>query len=401
MKKKIVWISPHLPYDNVKHAGGQIHNYYINKLIDSDRFDVRLISFYWPYEIDDFTLNRRIPCDLFCYYDKGIKKFLRNAMDANRLLNPLDKYGNQKTLYNEVCIIKALKKYMKEGFVPDVIILQWTRVVLSIEKIKKIFPSSKIVSIEEDVLLLSLKRKIELCKGFSAKIAELRFRNLEREEIKALLKSDLVITNNHKDENILKQYGVSENVRVWAPFFHLCSNGKNQYSNVILFYGNMSRPENYMAVQWIIDKVLPLLEGEDYVFKIIGANPPDFISNCSNDKVQVLGYVSDIESVFKNSLCMIAPLLLGAGIKIKVLEIMSASVPVLTNEIGIEGIPAVDGQDFIACKTPEEYAEGIKRLLNRSIDPKLMGDSAKKMILKNFDYTKSAGEFVEWISSLG
>ena len=72
------------------------------------------------------------------------------------------------------------------------------------------------------------------------------------------------------------------------------------------------------------------------------------------DVITVTGFVKEISKYFEQSLCLVAPLVLGAGIKIKVLEAMSAGLPVLTNQIGIEGIPAQNGIHYYYCERPQE-----------------------------------------------
>ena len=101
MKKKLVWVSPFIPYKNVDHASGKIQNFYLNRLIAADQYDVRLISFFWPSELEKFTLNQKIQCDLFCYHNHGWKKYARNFMDLNYLKNPFNRYANMTTKFLE------------------------------------------------------------------------------------------------------------------------------------------------------------------------------------------------------------------------------------------------------------------------------------------------------------
>lgn len=65
--------------------------------------------------------------------------------------------------------------------------------------------------------------------------------------------------------------------------------------------------------------------------------------------------------------------ILGAGAKIKVLESLSAGIPVLTNAVGIEGIQAKDGEEFFHCVTEEDYEKCIRRILDGEIDMENVG----------------------------
>ena len=80
----------------------------------------------------------------------------------------------------------------------------------------------------------------------------------------------------------------------------------------------------------------------------------------------------------------------GAGIKIKVLEAMSAGIPVLTNEIGIEGIPAVDGHDYLHCESNEDFVHGIQALMGNMALAYKIGNNSRQLCEKEFNYEKSS-----------
>jgi glycosyltransferase involved in cell wall biosynthesis len=88
-------------------------------------------------------------------------------------------------------------------------------------------------------------------------------------------------------------------------------------------------------------------------------------------------------------------LVLGAGIKVKVLEGMSAGLPVITNEIGIEGIDAVDGKDYIYAEKPEEYAAAIEKLLNDKVYRMSMSVSAKEFLAAEFNLETNMKKFLD------
>ncbi len=127
--KKLVWISAYLPYDTVKHAGGKIHNYYLKELLGADQYDVRLISFYQPGEEEHFTFHNRIRCDLTCYYG-GFRKILRGIEEIPFKYNPFDRYGGMANPYSLRHILKILRAYREEGFLPDIVIMEWTQIAL-------------------------------------------------------------------------------------------------------------------------------------------------------------------------------------------------------------------------------------------------------------------------------
>ncbi|SFV03119.1 glycosyltransferase [Butyrivibrio sp. INlla21] len=399
---KILWISPFLPYDNVSHAGGKILTHYINSIIENTDHDVRYVGFAKPSEYKHFSLDKKIKCYIDFYHDHGLKKLVRNAYDLYSLKCPFDRNGNTTTSYLKLCILRRLKSLKKEGYAPDVIILHWTQTIVFVNEVKKLFPSAKIVGIEEDVSAQACLRKYENAKGSMHKvITKMRYDRIKQSECKALNKCDLVILNNEKDRKMLKDFGISSSVKVWSPYYDRITVKRDaEPKKNILFYGDMSRPENYRPALWLIDEVFPLIEDIGLKLVILGGHPTKELLDRASDKVIITGFVEDIEPYLSSSLCLAAPLVLGAGIKIKVLTCMAAGIPVCTNDVGIEGIPADTGKHYIYCKDKNEYADAIKKLYEDNRFAEDIVANARKLIDEKFDYYKSSEDFAKWLQDL-
>ena len=92
--------------------------------------------------------------------------------------------------------------------------------------------------------------------------------------------------------------------------------------------------------------------------------------------------------------------MLGAGIKIKVLEAMSSGLPVITNDIGIEGVGATDGLNYMHAKSPEDYVNAIATLLNEEDKGKRISHNARKFMRENYNMQTSLNDFYEVVSNL-
>ena len=97
---------------------------------------------------------------------------------------------------------------------------------------------------------------------------------------------------------------------------------------------------------------------------------------------------------------MAAPLLLGAGIKVKIIEALSSGVPVLTNDIGIEGIDAEDGKEYFHCEKPEEYEMVIRKIISGEIDTSVITSNAKRMIEEKYNLENSSKNYRERVYQL-
>ncbi|MBR4599387.1 MAG: glycosyltransferase, partial [Treponema sp.] len=177
-----------------------------------------------------------------------------------------------------------------------------------------------------------------------------------------------------------------EKIKIIAPYFDDFSNVNHSFNTKnIIFYGAMSRPENYECCIWFIENVFNKLSS-NFTMTIIGANPHPSLLNYKSERIIITGFVKDARPYFETALCSVVPLLLGAGIKIKVLESMSAGIPVLTNAIGIEGIPAKNKVDYLHCETAQDYISSITELADNYEMQKSLSENARNFISRNFNY---------------
>lgn len=120
-------------------------------------------------------------------------------------------------------------------------------------------------------------------------------------------------------------------------------------------------PYNVEGLRWFLDKVYPLLDKELEI-NLVGRVNRQVICNYPN--VDQIEYVDDLEEVYRHTDVVICPLLNGTGMKIKVVEAMSHSIPVVCTSRGIDGFPDKTCNGCLVADTAEEFATYINRLAN-------------------------------------
>ena len=401
MMKKILWISPYVPYDGVVHAGGKTHNYYIKYLHKSGQFDIHLISLAEKNQKDKIDLGRYgISYDVEVVNSNIFKNIYRMIYNLRSMFDSGHRLCQTILAYQYAALKKRIIKYAKSN-IPDIVIMQWTGAAFLMPVVKKLFPKAKTVIIEEDVSFLGYERRYaEESNGLKKAHRKKLYENLKKQEIDLLRQSDYVVLNNEKDYKLLLDNGIHESQMIVIPPFYQDYSGveRNGRSNSILFYGVMSRQENHEAAMWFVSNVMPLLENVNVKFEVIGSNPREELKKKESDRVRVRGYVEDVGKYFADCLCMVVPLRLGAGIKVKVLEGLSAGVPVLTSRIGIEGIPAIDGEDIFCCDKPYEYDKMIRCLYDSEELRQKTSDSARLFMKKTYNIDGKLDELIKLIN---
>ena len=390
-----------VPYDRVAHAGGKIENFYVKGLNKS--IPVSMITFanYDEMELVDLD-SYNIKADVYVAPKWSIRKFIYALTKRLRGWNPFSiKFILEP--WQEFYIKRNLLRRKKNGDIPSAIIIEWTQPILLTEWIKKQFPGVPIIAIEEDVSFLSYERQYLNEKKFIFRCyKQKRYTTLKKSELLQLGYADLVILNNYKDYNLLLREGMSkEKMWVWTPYFQ--SMKDLTYigdTKDILFYGAMGRYENYASAIWFIKNVLYKIKDTEVRLVVLGSRPHPSLQKYAGNRVIITGFVDDIRPYFQHSLCLVAPLILGAGVKIKIIESLTAGLPVLTNDIGIEGIPAEDGKSYYHCNKPEDYIEKIQLLLDDRSYAQAMSINEKNLANEIYDYDKSLEIFVKKVSDM-
>lgn len=386
-------------FDGVPTGGGKTHFYYMSKF--AEYYKVKLITF-CSSEDEQNSIERscsKIKVEPIII--KNNRSIIEKLVDVESHYNIINRNGRFIPNSLIMNLKKILKILVKQAYNPDIIILEWTEMLLACSNIRTFFPNAKIVASEHDVTFLSKKRKYEVSQNFRKIVKYFDYIKMKQRELELLEKVDLAVTHNEKDKKLLYDNGIGrDKIFALVPYFmklKLNSTYDNK-SNKLIFYGAMSRPENYLSALWFIENVMPQLH--NYIFIIIGNKPPKELMEKSSNNIIVTGYVPDIIPYFSDALCIVAPLLLGAGIKIKILEGLSSGIPVLTNTIGIEGIPARKGIDYIECNTAEDYIVNIKKLSNDEDYANYIAQNGQKMINKSFCINDSCQKYIKILDNM-
>lgn len=402
-KRKILYISMSIPYDNVPHAGGKTFNYYINGFANDIDNEVTMIAKVLPEEEHQIeNINPNINTIIVRTPKNKVKKYISYIKSLNSKINPLYRYGNvlTKEIFNQIG--NELDKLKNTGYVPDIVILEWTWMLLFIDQVKKRFPNAKYIASEHDVSFLGAQRQYENAKGFKKIYKKLYYNNLYKREILSINKCDYVVTHNAKDKKLLLKNGVEQSkLGVIVPYINLPEQvARKNINKIILFYGAMNRMENEISAEWFIKNVMPEIKDTGAKYVIVGNKPSDELKKYESDNVIITGFVQDIQPYFSSAMCLAAPIQAGAGVKVKILEAMAMGVPVLTNNIGIEGIEVNDGIHYYHCETPEDYNAKIRYIIQNRDEAEKVAQNALKFINDNYNLKNSFKEYSEKIYSL-
>jgi glycosyltransferase involved in cell wall biosynthesis len=129
----------------------------------------------------------------------------------------------------------------------------------------------------------------------------------------------------------------------------------------LLFVGSFNHRPNSDGVEFFVEQVLPLIRRElpEVSFDVVGNNAPNKIQEYASEVVRIHGYVPDLEPLLYSRRVFVAPLRFGAGVKGKIGDALSYGLPVVTTDVGAEGMGFESGKQILIGNTPEEFAKAV------------------------------------------
>jgi glycosyltransferase involved in cell wall biosynthesis len=169
-----------------------------------------------------------------------------------------------------------------------------------------------------------------------------------------------------------------------------------EQERAIIFWGVLDYPPNETAVRYFYERVfVPFLRSKDIKWYIVGRNPPPGILEIGEREtsVAVVGFVEDLIGLVRRIPIVINPMVIGSGLKNKVLEAFALNRLVISTSLGVEALEVENGIDCIVADTPDEFARRIVYFLDRPWERQRIAGYAQRLVLENYTWEKVVARF--------
>lgn len=179
-------------------------------------------------------------------------------------------------------------------------------------------------------------------------------------------------------------------------------------SRKIVFVGLMDYYPNVQAATTFVGRIFPRVREKlpDVELVIVGANPsPEVQALATTAGVTVTGTVPDVRPYYRDALAAIVPLRSGGGTRLKILEAMAAGVPVISTDLGAEGLAVTPGRDILTAD-PDDAETWIRHLTCLSESAELRRQlvaSGRDLVRTRYDWEilgeTLAATYQDWLGS--
>ncbi len=164
----------------------------------------------------------------------------------------------------------------------------------------------------------------------------------------------------------------------------------------LVFLGHMYYPPNESALKFIAVNILPKLKviNPKYSITIFGATPKEIMDKYKKIGIVFKGGVDNLSKELLKYNIALAPLKEGSGTRLKILDYMASGLPVITTDLGIEGLKKEIKKFLVIENNIDEYPRIIDTVMHNLDKYAMICFKGRKFLEKNYDWKNNLKPFL-------
>lgn len=171
----------------------------------------------------------------------------------------------------------------------------------------------------------------------------------------------------------------------------------------IIFTGTMNYFPNVNGAMFFARQCWPIIRerAPNATWNLVGRSPAASVADLAElPGVTVTGGVPDMRPYLSSATIAIAPLRIGAGTRLKILEALAMGKAVVTTSIGCEGLAVRDGEHVIIADDPEAFALAIVALLHDPARRRALGGAGRRLVETEYSWERCGDRLLRALDTL-
>jgi glycosyltransferase involved in cell wall biosynthesis len=169
-----------------------------------------------------------------------------------------------------------------------------------------------------------------------------------------------------------------------------------------MFFGTLNYFPNQDGVRYLLADVWPRIAQAvpEARLDVVGPHPTPEVLARRGPRIDVTGPVDDVRVHLERAGVVVVPLRVGGGTRLKILEAMAMSRPVVSTTIGAEGIAATDGRDILIADDAASFARAVRRVME---DPALatrLGEGGRALVERRYSWVAIGADLERFVRAL-
>jgi len=386
---KILMLTPYLPYP--PSSGGQVRSYNLIKNLAS-KHEITLFSLIKNEKEKSYIVELEKYCHKVRVFNRPSKPWtLKNILRTGFSLYPF-------------LVIRNLSEEEKKAVVEELYAEKYDLIHAETFYVMPHIPETKvpILLVDQTIEFQVYQHYVKNNKNFFLKpFLYLDVFKIKYWELAFWQKADMVVAVSDSDKVKMIKFVDNLKVRVvpngaGEDLMNVWMKKEPQRIPIVFFQANFSWLQNIEAASTLVEKIFPLIKEKISVVQcwIVGQSAKEKVGGLGKKDIKVIDLEnSDIKGVidaYKKATVFVAPLEGPGGTRLKILGAMAAGVPIVTSQIGIEGIEAVNNQEVLVGRNWREMAEKTISLLKNKKVYDQLALNARKLVEEKYSYKSIA-----------
>lgn len=171
----------------------------------------------------------------------------------------------------------------------------------------------------------------------------------------------------------------------------------------LLFLGSLDWRPNLDGLQLLLDEVFPTVRRAlpQTTLAVVGRNPSAALRRrlAATAGVELFASVPDVRPFLATCGMLVVPLRIGGGSRLKILEALSAGVPVVSTRVGAEGLHLEPDRDLTVVETVAELAPALCDAIRHYPQVTTQAELGREQVLYRYDWDRLADKLERiWIA---
>lgn len=132
----------------------------------------------------------------------------------------------------------------------------------------------------------------------------------------------------------------------------------------LLFLGSLEYSANIDALTHLVGDWEPSAAELPWSVSVVGSGDAATARSIAarSERMEVVGRTENVTDAYVAFDALVVPIRLGGGSRLKIIEAMAHGLPVISTDVGVEGIDVHNGDTYLAANNGEEFTRAIQRL---------------------------------------
>jgi succinoglycan biosynthesis protein ExoO len=167
--------------------------------------------------------------------------------------------------------------------------------------------------------------------------------------------------------------------------------------SAVLFVGTETAP-NALGLHWFITAIWPSIHEALPDAELLVAGTVGRTVTASAPCIRLLGRVPDLAALYREAAVVISPLLVGSGLKIKLVEALGHGKALVATTVTLQGVDPAVSSALLVADDPAPFAAGVIQLLTDRTLRAAYATAALVFARAHFSADACYGEFLDFVT---